>query len=126
MSLGDENFTSSPSSRAEAGFGPLNVAQQERTPSLILGALFALFGLKQGSVLGLLLALGGGVLLYRGATGHCPCYEAMGINTFEEHDVEPKPKRVAIKPDRHERVEEASWESFPASDSPSWSGGAIT
>ncbi len=125
-SLGDERFTSQPSPRADTGFGPLNVAEQERTPSLIVGALLALLGLGHRSLLGTLLAMGGGVLLYRGATGHCPAYQKLGIDTFQDSKAGQPQSKVAVKPNRQERVEEASWESFPASDSPSWSGGAIT
>ena len=41
----------------------------------------ALVGLSRMSLGGLALAAVGGSLLYRGMTGHCHLYSAMGINT---------------------------------------------
>jgi uncharacterized membrane protein len=40
-----------------------------------------LFGLRRGSLEGTLAAIAGGSLVYRGLTGHCPMYSALGINT---------------------------------------------
>lgn len=60
-----------------------NVAQSERPISLIGGAALVLFGLWRRSPLSLLLALGGAEMLYRGATGYCPVYGALGVNTAE-------------------------------------------
>jgi uncharacterized membrane protein len=53
----------------------------ERVTSLVAGGLLALLGLERRSVPGTLAALVGGALVYRGATGHCHGYAAMGINT---------------------------------------------
>lgn len=122
MRMDDDRFSSSPEPYVDMGLGPINVGEAERIPSLVVGAVLALLGLNRGSLVGGLLALVGGELLYRGATGHCPVYQSLGMNTADV----AQPKRVAVKPNREERVEEASWESFPASDAPSWSGGAIT
>jgi uncharacterized membrane protein len=41
-------------------------------------------GLSRGNLAGLTAAAIGGALLYRGLTGHCPCYEALGIDTAHD------------------------------------------
>jgi uncharacterized membrane protein len=65
---------------------PKNVGRMERYLSLGIGAALALSGLSRGKMSGLLLLAGGGALLYRGATGHCYGYEALGIDTASHSD----------------------------------------
>jgi hypothetical protein len=62
-----------------------NVGTQERTVSVLTGALLALFGMRRGGVGGALMTLAGGGLLMRGMSGHCPGYAALGMNTAETH-----------------------------------------
>ncbi|HEX5709534.1 MAG TPA: SRPBCC family protein [Pyrinomonadaceae bacterium] len=65
----------------------VNVGQTERWASAVGGGALALYGLTRGSMGGIALALIGGSLLYRGVTGHCNVYQAMGYNTAEgEHN----------------------------------------
>ncbi|PZS01018.1 MAG: cyclase [Candidatus Chloroheliales bacterium] len=59
----------------------VNVGQPERLASLAGGTLLTLWGLTRTSLPGLLVAVGGGYLIYRGATGHCYVNDALGINT---------------------------------------------
>lgn len=59
----------------------LNVGEYERWASVLGGSALALYGLERGSWAGFALAGLGGSLIYRGATGHCACYAALGINT---------------------------------------------
>jgi uncharacterized membrane protein len=61
----------------------VNVGDIERWASLLGGGALALFGLSRGSLGGLGLAALGGVLAYRGATGHCNVYGALGLSTAE-------------------------------------------
>src|SRR5690348_10496874 len=61
----------------------INVGETERLASLAAGSGLALYGLTRGTLSGLGLALIGGGLLYRGATGHCACYASLGVNTAD-------------------------------------------
>jgi uncharacterized membrane protein len=61
-----------------------NVGEPERWASVIVGSALSAYGLKSRSLGGLALAAAGGVLMWRGATGHCPLYGALGISTAEE------------------------------------------
>jgi len=57
--------------------------------SLVAGGVLALGGLVRGLPGGLIsLALGGG-LIYRGVTGNCCMYKALGINTAREQHHNP-------------------------------------
>ncbi len=60
----------------------INVGQTERWISMAAGAALAIYGLTRDSVSGkAALSLTGGYLFYRGQTGHCAVYQAMGVNT---------------------------------------------
>lgn len=61
--------------------GGVNVGQTERWISSIGGGALAVYGLTRGNLAGVGLALIGASLVYRGTTGHCYAYEAMGVNT---------------------------------------------
>lgn len=71
----------SPDQNEPAHEDKVNVSQPERVASIAGGALVAVWGLTRTSLPGLLLAAGGGYLVYRGATGHCYVSDALGINT---------------------------------------------
>lgn len=69
-----------------AGGSNVNVGEIERWVSSIGGGALAVYGIKrlvQGNWLGAVLGLVGGGLIYRGATGHCDMYEALGVSTAE-------------------------------------------
>ena len=61
----------------------INVSDNERMLSAVGGGLLTYLGLREGSLGGLCLALAGGALAYRGLTGHCHVYEALGVCTAE-------------------------------------------
>jgi uncharacterized membrane protein len=58
-----------------------NINQQQRIVSALAGTALLLAGLTRGRWSGLLLGGTGAALIYRGATGHCELYHALGINT---------------------------------------------
>jgi uncharacterized membrane protein len=60
-----------------------NVGAIERWISLGAGALLAYAGLRKRGLIGSLAGLGSAFFLYRGATGYCPLYAALGYGTAE-------------------------------------------
>jgi hypothetical protein len=85
---------------AERLGGDVNVGRTERIASTAAGAGLLLLGASRRSVLGGLVALGGAVLLFRGATGRCPVYGAMGFSTAEGGE-EPAEDEIRRASDRH-------------------------
>ena len=70
----------------------VNVGQKERIASLAGGGALVLYGLTRRSWGGAALALLGGGLVYRGATGQCPAYSATGKSTAEpKKDIQHSP-----------------------------------
>lgn len=62
----------------------INVGKAERIASAVIGGALVGYGIKQRSPLSLALALLGGGLLYRGASGDCQVYRSLGVNTADE------------------------------------------
>jgi uncharacterized membrane protein len=63
----------------------VNVGRFERYLSMVAGGALAAYALKRRSVPGGTAALAGAALLYRGATGHCDVYQALGVNRAGQH-----------------------------------------
>src|SRR5205823_13851005 len=59
----------------------INLSEAERLASMLGGGVLTLYGLTRRSLGGLGLALLGGDLVYRGMTGRCGVYAAMGVST---------------------------------------------
>lgn len=78
-----------------------NVSEPERWLSVIAGSALAAYGLKKRSIGGLGLAALGGMFVWRGATGRCPLYGALGVNTAGEH----QGQQVSVPYGRGVRVE---------------------
>jgi hypothetical protein len=66
---------------APAPSAGVNVGSAERFLASVSGGALTVFGLARGDLFGFGMALLGGALLYRGVTGHCPCYQALGLST---------------------------------------------
>jgi uncharacterized membrane protein len=87
------------------GSSDVNVGEIERWASAIGGGALAVYGItrliSRGSVGGAVLALVGGSLIYRGTTGHCDMYQALGIDTAgttgAENPVVSVPAKRGIK-----------------------------
>jgi uncharacterized membrane protein len=62
-----------------------NVGRVERWGSILAGGALAAYGLKHRSLGGTALVLLGGGLLYRGMTGYCQLYQALGLNTAQDN-----------------------------------------
>jgi len=78
-SVGEPN--QSGASERSAWSPDVNVGSGERAVSVLSGAAVALLGLSRGSLPGLVCAVVGGGLIYRGVSGNCPAYSALGLNT---------------------------------------------
>ncbi|HYO26157.1 MAG TPA: SRPBCC family protein [Lacipirellulaceae bacterium] len=61
-----------------------NVGRGERMVSIAAGGILAMLGLGRRDLTGLAIAGVGGALAYRGSTGHCSMYQAMGVSTADE------------------------------------------
>lgn len=66
--------------------GP-NVGSRERAASALIGGAIVAAGLRRRDPIGALLAIGGGALMARGASGRCPAYAAIGRDTA--HRIQP-------------------------------------
>ena len=75
----------------------INVGRVERWLSMVAGGALAAYALKRREVPGGAAAIAGAALLYRGATGHCDVYQALGIN---HRDVTAREKGTGVIADR--------------------------
>jgi len=67
-----------------------NVGGSERLVSVAAGSILALLGLGRRDLTGLVIAGVGGGLIYRGTTGQCPAYKALGIDTAHDDPARPQ------------------------------------
>ena len=89
-----EHYGGPPEGRIER----VNVGRAERWLSLLAGGALAAYGVKHRSTGGGTAALAGAALLYRGATGRCHVYEALGIDHANGHAIG---KGTGALADRH-------------------------
>lgn len=74
-------FEGQPWTRGGARGNTVNVGRAERLLSMLAGGALAAYGLRRRETAGGVAALAGAALLYRGSTGHCHVYEAIGVDT---------------------------------------------
>lgn len=67
-----------------------NVGDVERFTSVVAGSVLTVLGLSRRSLPGLLVAATGTALAYRGTTGHCSVYEALGIDSVRDQELVKK------------------------------------
>jgi len=78
-------LTTRPKKDRDSDTAFVNVGDLERMVSAVGGGALALYGLSRGTLGGLCLAGIGGCLAYRGLSGHCDMYGALGVSTADEH-----------------------------------------
>ena len=87
-----------------------NIGESERFASAILGGMLVLGGIGRRGWGGFALAAVGAAFVVRGVTGTSSVYRGLGVS----------PNGMQADEAEDEMVTEASEESFPASDAPSW------
>lgn len=71
-----------------------NVGNGERVGSLVAGSVLALLGLRKRDLTGLVIAGFGGALVFRGSTGRCSLYQALGVDTSNDAKRPQHPKEL--------------------------------
>jgi uncharacterized membrane protein len=89
--------TSTGSARKTLSCSTRNISRREQQMSTVAGAALLAAGVSRGRASGLLLSLLGGGLLYRGWTGHCHTYDALGIDTAHHSAATAIPAKQGLK-----------------------------
>ena len=74
----------------QAAGARVNVGTAERAISAVAGGALAVYGVRQRSLPGVLLAGIGAALIDRGLRGHCMVYQAMNIDTAHREPARPE------------------------------------
>ena len=90
----------------------VNVGQLERVASIASGAVLVGAGLARGRRLGIAAVCAGAALVYRGLTGHCHGYEALGLDTSEHNPNVAVPAQAGVKIEHTVQIERSPEELF--------------
>lgn len=82
-----------------------NVGEVERWLSLAGGGALALYGLRRGTLGGLIAAVTGGSLVYRGLSGQCPLYSTLGLTTARHGPATTIPAGQGVKVEQTVTIE---------------------
>jgi uncharacterized membrane protein len=94
-------------------YRPINVGDGERFISAAGGGALSIYGLKRGGFAGLLMAIAGGALIYRGATGHSNIYKALSVSTAKRKGLRASVKHGAgIKVEKSVTIDKPVEELF--------------
>lgn len=94
----------------------VNVGEAERMASNLGGGVLIAAGLVRGGLGGLTLAGLGGMLLYRGVTGHCQLYSAVGLDTARLDHGQRDSTEFGLPAQAGVRVEESITIDRPAAE----------
>ena len=81
--------------RRAGHYRPINISDRERLISGAGGGALTAYGLKRRGLGGLLMAIAGAGLIYRGVTGHCHLYKALSISTAKRKGLRASVKHGA-------------------------------
>ncbi len=114
--------TTGNSTRSQNFSGYKHIGQSERIVSLIAGTTLASSAMRSRSILSAAILLGVSAgLIQRGATGRCGFSKGVDkLNKMLNNVTTELAQRTEPRDRRHDEVAEASEESFPASDAPSF------
>ncbi len=89
-----------------------NISDVERAASMVAGGALLIYGLGRRSWGGLALAVAGGDLIVRGATGYCPLVQALGLHTAPRSSNTSVPYELGIRVDSSVTVDKLAAELY--------------
>jgi uncharacterized membrane protein len=90
----------------------VNVSPLERWLSVLGGGALTIYGLRRGKLGGMAATVAGGSLLYRGLSGHCPCYSLLGMSTAHHGPATTIPAGQGIKVDQTITIDKSPEELY--------------
>ena len=98
LGLTDEILERARAGPREEGYAGVNVGYTERALSGAVGLPLVALGVKRGGLGGIALAITGGFLAYRAATGYCHVYHALDLDSAHDaHAITELHKGVLVK-----------------------------